>query len=200
MTTARASWRRETASRNRFGMRLLGVAAWVLVGLVVGCGAREPLMPAGPQTEASEGWPEVAAPPADTLDVAAALASPDGSQVVVRAVLVAVTVPCPACRASERTGARAEPQAGKSARRRESSVPGCLPCPSPAATFRDAAEVPASGSPLRAVGVAEGLQPRHTGKIFLLTGVIHAGGSFGPEIDVTDVRAVEDRSLPSPKP
>jgi hypothetical protein len=45
--------------------------------------------------------------------------------------------------------------------------------------------------PLRAVGVAGGLQRRHVGKVFLLTGVFHANGAQGPELDVTDVRALD---------
>jgi hypothetical protein len=74
-------------------------------------------------------------------------------------------------------------------------MPGCLPCPSPAATFSDDGPTASAtpSAPLRAVGVAEGLQPRHVGKRFLLTGTFHVKGAMGPELDVTDVRALEER-------
>ena len=52
---------------------------------------------------------------------------------------------------------------------------------------------------LRAVGVAAGLQPRHVGRNFLFVGVFHATGPNGPELDVTDVRALDGRSALSPK-
>jgi hypothetical protein len=131
--------------------------------------------------------------PADAIDVRSTLACAEGAQIRVRAHLVAVTLPCPACAAGERTGAAPAPIIGKSRRPRPPDMPGCLPCPSPAATFSDeppTASVTAS-APLRAVGAAEGLQPRHVGKLFLLTGTFHAQGALGPELDVTDVHALD---------
>lgn len=80
-------------------------------------------------------------------------------------------------------------------------MPGCLPCPAPAATFSDdASSDPGSAAPrIRATGAAEGLQPRHVGKSFLLTGTFHAGaavGGTGPELEVTDVRALTTPDAP----
>ena len=54
------------------------------------------------------------------------------------------------------------------------------------------AEAQVSGRPLlRAVGVAAALQPRHIGHSFLFIGVFHAKGPNGPELEVTDIRALD---------
>lgn len=165
---------------------------WLGASLGCGGGAPSAVSPAAPSTDA---WPPLAALPHDAIGATAALASADGEQVRVRAYLVAVTLPCPACSVGERTGAAPDPRVGKSRRPPSPSMPGCLPCPNPAATFSD--EGPAasatSSAPLRAVGAAEGLQPRHVGKVFLLTGTFHAKGPMGPELDVTDVQALDAR-------
>lgn len=139
----------------------------------------------------------MAPPTADAVDVRSALVCAEGAQIRVRAYLVAVTSPCPACNVGERSGAPPEGKIGKSppARTRMPDMPGCLPCPAPAATFSDEAPTASAtpSAPLRAVGAAEALQPRHVGKSFLLTGTFHAKGALGPELDVTDVRALEGR-------
>lgn len=140
-------------------------------------------------------WPAPAQPAADAIDVRSALGCAEGAQIRVHAYLVAVTLPCPVCNVGERTGPPPEGKIGKSPRQRSPDMPGCLPCPSPAATFSD--DVPSASAtpsaPLRAVGSAEGLQARHVGRRFLLTGTFHAKGTMGPELDVTDVRALEAR-------
>jgi hypothetical protein len=58
------------------------------------------------------------------------------------------------------------------------------------ATFRDVGPASSSAT-LRAVGVAEGLQARHVGHVFLLTGKLRAAGATGPELDVSDVRIID---------
>jgi hypothetical protein len=175
------------------------VALAAIVGASAGCG--------GPAEEASIGrakapvlsarsgdeWPvRATSVPADTVDAKGALASPDGAQLHVRAYLVAVTLPCPACNVSRAT-TRSDPRG---------TPPGCAPCPPPAVTFADApplsrASDPArhasdGAAPLRAIGGAEGLQARHVGQRFLLTGTYHASGEGGPALDVTDVRALDE--------
>lgn len=189
-------------------VRLPREASWVAFLLVVlGCGgsSQSELLhtPVGESQSPSElaaraEWPAPAQAPDDAMDVEAVVACAEGTPVRVRAYLVAVTVPCPACNVGERTGTAPERMIGKSSRPRSLGMPGCLPCPNPAATFRSAAEPSRgtvgardeSGLPLRAVGVAEGLQSRHVGKRFLLTGTWHATGATGPELDVTDIRAL----------
>jgi hypothetical protein len=178
--------------RVSFTLRALvtRLAALALLASAVGCGG-SPVAPAAPPV--TETWPAPAPLPADAIDVRAALASADGAELHVRAYLLAVTLPCPACRAGERTGTRPDLPAGKSSHTRAPRLPGCLPCPSPAATFSDAPSAAANDqhAPLRAVGAAEGLQKRHVGKPFVLTGIFHGDGPSGPELEVTAIDAVE---------
>ena len=144
-------------------------------------------------------WPPRATSPVEAVDVAAALSSPDGAQIRVRAYLIAITLPCPACNVrGQRPIGKEEDRIGKTARSRGPDLPGCTPCPAAAATFSD--EPPTSSpspspspatAPLRAVGSAEGLQARHVGHVFLITGTFHARGEVGPELEVSDVRAIE---------
>lgn len=167
--------------------------AFALCALGCGGAAPQPLAGmSGVSAAASPDWPAVAELPPDAIDVSAALASEEGAQIRVRAKLVAVTLPCPACNAGERRETAPAPKVGASPRPTPRTMPGCLPCPSPAATFRDdttsAAATPSA--PLRAVGVAEGLQGRHVGSEFVITGTFHASGPGGPELDVSDVRAL----------
>jgi hypothetical protein len=143
-----------------------------------------------------EPWPLAAEASLDAVDVATALASSDGAPLRVRATLLAVSAPCPACAVGERTGPRPEPPVGSSLRPHTRAMPGCLPCPSPSPTFGDGAASPT----LRAVGVAEGLQRRHVGREFLLVGTLRARarrdeGSDAPPpvLDVVEVRAIEAR-------
>jgi hypothetical protein len=177
----------------------LVLAALAAIGVAsVACGgaaeestigkAKAPVLSA----KSGDEWPmRASSPPPDVLSVKAVLGSidgtplHDGAQIHVRAYLVAVTVPCPACNVSRKT-TRTDPRG---------TPPGCAPCPPPAVTFAD--EPPGSsaasrGAPLRAVGSAEGLQARHVGQLFLLTGTFHAHGDLGPELDVTDVRTLAE--------
>ena len=145
-----------------------------------------------------EEWPPRSTSPADAATVKTVLGSADGAQVRVRAYLVAVTLPCPACNTSLGQGRSApRPNEGAIGRARAPATtpgPGCAPCPPPAATFSDeapkASAAPSSG-PLRAVGAAEGLQARHVGHVYVLTGTFHVNGPQGAELDVTDIRAVD---------
>lgn len=164
-----------------------------------GGGVGEPLVPAAAPRDPT--WPSPGVAPPDALDVRAALSSlesVDGAAVRVRAYLVAVTLPCPACAVGERTAKAPEPAVGRSRRPRLPDMPGCLPCPTPAATFGDRASLGADDAEprLRATGAAEGLQSRHVGKAFLLTGTFHARGVQGPELEVTDVRALPAADVP----
>ena len=162
-----------------------------------GCGAGKDMDVVIVPSQASNEWPAPAIAPPDASTVRNAVASADGAQVRVRAYLVAVNLPCPACNnglGARKTAPPREENIGR-ARPREATVgPGCSQCPAQAATFSDEGpKAAASGDAptLRAVGVAEGLQPRHVGHAFLLTGTFHAKGENGPELDVTDVRALE---------
>jgi hypothetical protein len=110
--------------------------------------------------------------------------------------LIAITLPCPSCTVGADRGdsTKAQDRIGKTARPRGPDMPGCLPCPPAAATFSDAvptASPSPESAPLRAVGSAEGLQARHVGHMFLLTGTFRAKGATGPELDVSDVHAIE---------
>ena len=169
--------------------------ALALVSSSLGCGGAQDMtigVAAAPRPSSDE-WPPPSPLPPDAVTVTNVLASSDGSQVRVRAYLVAVTVPCPVCNVGGRSMPREE-VTGRTSRLRGPAPPGCLPCPDPAATISDDGP-PASGSPssapLRAVAVAGGLQPRHVGHMFVLTGVFHANGANGPELEVTDVRALD---------
>lgn len=161
---------------------------------VVSCGGGNSQIAANGAT-ADDEWPAPSTAPSDAVSVKTALACADGAHVRVRAFLVAVTSPCPPCSAGESRTATPDPRIGKSAPTRRRDMPGCLPCPKAAATLSD--ELPTAKAalgpdhaPLRAVGVAEALQTRHVGKSFLLTGTFRANGEAGPELDVTDVRAL----------
>jgi hypothetical protein len=141
-------------------------------------------------------WPPVATSPGESVTVDTALRSVEGAQIRVRAYLVALSPPCPACSIGTDRGeaTKNEGSVGHTARPRGPDLPGCIPCPPAAATFSDqiptASPGPAS-APLRAVGSAEGLQARHVGHMFVLTGTFHPRGQLGPELDVSDVRAIE---------
>lgn len=142
-------------------------------------------------------WPPVATSPGQTVTVKDALGCADGAQIRVRGYLIAVTPPCPACNVrGQGSSAKEEDRIGKTARPRGPDMPGCAPCPAGAATFSDegptASPSPAS-APLRAIGGAEGLQARHVGHLFVLTGTFRARGELGPELEVTDVRAIDGR-------
>ena len=185
-----------SARTRRFGC----VSRVLLVALASfaasGCGAGKDMDVVVVPSQASNEWPAPAIAPPDASTVRDVIASAEGAQVRVRAYLVAVNLPCPAC--NNGLGARKatprEENIGR-ARPREATVgPGCAQCPAQAATFSDEGpKAAASGEAptLRAVGVAEGLQPRHVGHAFLLTGTFHAKGPNGPELDVADVRALE---------
>ena len=143
-------------------------------------------------------WPPVVTSPGESVTVDAALRSADGAQIRVRGYLVALTAPCPACNVGRDLGQapKDEGSIGRTARARGPEMPGCAPCPPKAATFSDeapAASASPSSSPLRAVGGAEALQARHVGHMFVLTGTFHPRGEQGPELDVSDVRAIEGR-------
>lgn len=148
---------------------------------------------ASPPPSQDDEWPQPAQSPPDAISVKSALEGTDGAQVRVRAYLVAVDAPCPACN----VGARSKHQdlPGRTTRPTAINPTGCLPCPDPVATISD--EVPtASGGPksppLRAGAAASGLQPRHVGHLFLLTGIFHSNTENGPELEVTDVRALAE--------
>ncbi len=144
-------------------------------------------------------WPPVAhdaTAVADAVTVDTALRSVDGAQVRVRGYLVARTPPCAACNVtgqSDKPQPAAPDRIGHTARPNGPDMPGCNQCPPAAVTFSDqppTASPSPSAPPLRAVGVAEGLQARHLGHVFVLTGTFHPRGEQGPELDVTDVRAI----------
>lgn len=171
-----------------------GVSSLVMLLMLGACGGGERSSEIAAPGVAQEEWPPLAVAPGDAVNVKGALASADGAQVRVRAYLVAVALPCPACAVGERTGPREQDRVGHTARPAGPTMPGCLPCPSPVATFSD--EAPSASAlpesmPLRAVGGAAGLQARHVGKMFLITGTFHPRGVTGPELDVTDVHALD---------
>jgi hypothetical protein len=158
---------------------------------------------AGLPDPVGEAWPALTPWPLESSSVEEVLAGPDGAQVHMIAYLVAVKVPCPLCNVGTNRPPR-EDIAGHTARPRGPAAPGCLPCPDPAATVGDGApNAPEAASSarahLRAIGVAAGLQPRHVGRSFLFVGVFHAKGANGPELEVTDVRALDGHSAVSPR-
>lgn len=172
------------------------------IGACGGAGARD--MEVGVTPRKSVGplgdWPPVAtAADEEAVSVDAALRSEEGAQLRVRAYLIARTPPCAACNVtgqSEATVRRPEDRIGKTSRARGPDMPGCNQCPPSAATFSDqpeSAAPSAANASLRAVGAAEGLQARHVGHVFVLTGTFHPRGEQGPELEVTDVRAVAGR-------
>jgi hypothetical protein len=178
----------------------VGVAAAVL-GVMLsasGCGGPDGYTAriAGLPEPVGEAWPARTPWPLESATVDQVLASPDGAPVRLIAYLVAVKVPCPVCNVGTNRPPR-EDVVGHTARPSGPAPPGCLPCPDPAATVGD--EPPTApdrggGAPkprLRAVGVAGGLQPRHVGRNFFFIGVFHAHGPNGPELEVTDVRALD---------
>jgi hypothetical protein len=141
-------------------------------------------------------WPPVVTSPVEAVTVNDALRSADGAQIQVRGYLIAITLPCPACNVGADRGelTKVEDRIGKTARPRGPDMPGCQPCPAAAATFSDAvptASPSPDSAPLRAVGAAEGLQARHVGHMFLLTGTFRAKGAASSELDVSDVRAID---------
>jgi len=144
-------------------------------------------------------WPPDATDATDAVTVDTALRSVEGAQIRVRAYLVARTPPCTACNVtgqSERTLPRGPDRIGRTQRTNAPDLPGCNQCPPAAVTFSDQQPTASPGpgsSPLCSVGVAEGLQARHVGHMFLITGTFHPRAAQGPELDVTDVRA-----LPTP--
>lgn len=187
-------------------LRARGAFLGALLAASVSCGAPAPALdPSVGETERPvvkvAEWPPLATPSDGGADpgvstVHAALGCADGAQIRVRGYLVALSPACPRCNVvGQQGGATLEKdRIGKTARAGGSAaLPGCAPCPPAAATFSDEAPTasPSPGSPpLRAVGTAEGLQPRHVGHVFLLTGTFHARTEQGPELEVTDVRAL----------
>jgi len=176
---------------------LAPLALLVLAPLaLLGCGGRDMQIgvAASPPPSQNDEWPQLAVAPPDAVTVKSALESVDGAQVRVRAYLVAIASPCPACNTGQRTNHQDVP--GRTTKPTAMNPTGCLPCPDPVATIND--EVPtASGGPtsppLRAVAVAGGLQQRHVGRLFLFTGTFHPRAENGPELEVTDIRALEGR-------
>jgi hypothetical protein len=169
----------------------IAAAALALLTSTSACGGARP---SAPVADAPDGWPAVAAASLDAATVEDVMGSPDGTEVRVRAFLAAVKLPCPLCNVGTNRPAREE-VAGHTSRPRGPAAPGCLPCPDPAATLSDdspsAPGFQGSTRPrLRAVGAAGGLQPRHVGRSFLFVGVLHKTAEGGPELDVTDVRAL----------
>jgi hypothetical protein len=149
---------------------------------------------ASPPPSQNDDWPQLAPSPPDAITVASALESADGAQVRVRAYLVAIASPCPACNVGGRSMHQDLP--GRTTKPNAINPTGCLPCPDPVATISDDVPTATGGPkspPLRAVAVASGLQPRHVGHLFLLTGVFHARTENGAELEVTDVRALDGR-------
>lgn len=171
----------------------IGIAALALA-VSLGCGGSQ--VSAAKPVAAADAWPDRAKPGGDTTGgdtatVSEALAGVDGALLRVRGYLVAVTLPCPSCNVGTSRPPR-EDIAGRTSRPRVPAAPGCLPCPDPAATIGD--DPPGARSPrpsLRAVGLALALQPRHVGGMFLLDGVLHTTGPGGPELDVKDLRALD---------
>lgn len=177
-------------------MKLL--ARFAICGVLAACGGSQDTMIAVAPPPQAEEWPPSVPSAPDAATVKTVLSSVDGAQVRVRAYLVAVTLPCPACNTSlgARRSSPHEDAIGRARPPPPSRGPGCEPCPTPAATFSDEAPKASAGSespPLRAVGAAEALQARHVGHLFLLTGTFHATGPMGPELEVTDVRAIDAR-------
>ena len=178
-------------------LALVLALALALALAISGCGGQDMQIgvAASPPPTQNDEWPQlVAHSPPDAVGVKSALECADGAQIRVRAYLVAIAAPCPACNVGARS--KREDLPGRTSKPTAINPTGCLPCPDPVATISD--ELPtASGGPksppLRAVGVAGGLQPRHVGHLFLLTGVFHARAENGPELDVMDVRALEGR-------
>jgi hypothetical protein len=185
-----------TAAR---ALRVAGVVVMLLgpacggapaVGQDVGVTPRKPVGALGD-------WPPAvdAAAAADAVSVDVALRSPPGSRLRVRAYLVARTPPCPACNVtgqSEAKVTRPGDRIGKTGRTSGPEMPGCVPCPPASATISDEAAPSPATAALRAIGGAEGLQARHVGHAFVLTGTLRADAE-GPALDVTEVQAVEGR-------
>ena len=161
-----------------------------------GCGGQDMQIgvAASPPPSQNDEWPQRAIAPPDAITVKSTLEAVDGAQVRVRAYLVAIASPCPACNTGERGKHQDVP--GRTTKPTAMNPTGCLPCPDPVATIND--ELPtASGGPtsppLRAVAVAGGLQQRHVGHPFLFTGIFHPRAENGPELEVTDIRALDPR-------
>jgi hypothetical protein len=180
-------------------LRIATVACVASVFVLVGCGGAQDsqIGVAAPPRPVVDEWPLPApaqAPP-DVSTVRTVVSSADGAQVHVRAYLVATTLPCPACNTGTRKVLR-EDAIGRTGRPEGPMAPGCSACPPPAVTISDEApkaSASPSSPPLRATGAAEGLQARHVGHMFLFTGTFRANGAQGPELEVTDVRAIDAR-------
>jgi len=177
----------------------IGIAAGALAVMLStsGCGGSQAGNAIGQAAPLAvdDAWPAHAPSPGGAATVEEALGSADGAEVRVRAYLVAITLPCPACNVGTQRPPR-EVITGRTARPVGPAPPGCLPCPEPAATISDAppgASSHAGGArpSLRAVGAATGLQRRHVGRGFLFVGVLHTTGANGPELEVTEVRALD---------
>lgn len=175
----------------------IAAAALALVLGASGCGGSQNanVRILGLPEPVGETWPARTPWPLEAYTVEEVLASADGTQVRLVAYLLAIKVPCPVCNVGGPVASREE-VTGRTSRPRGPAAPGCLPCPDPAATLGD--ESPrspyAQGSTrprLRAVGAASGLQSRHVGRSFFFVGVFHATGPNGPELEVTDVRALD---------
>jgi hypothetical protein len=180
--------------------RSVAAAAPLLVGaLALGCGASKDIIVDSPGSAAGrDEWPAPATSPPDAASVNTVLGAADGAEVRVRAYLIAINLPCAPCNTTLGAHHEAPHEEGIGHARASLPVagPGCDPCPPPAATFSDDRPKAAAlnnSPPLRATGGAEGLQARHVGHMFLLTGIFHAAGRSGPELEVTDVRALADQ-------
>jgi hypothetical protein len=187
---------RAARAAGRVVARFVTAPALALSLVLTSCGGQDMQIgvAASPPPSQNDEWPQLAQSPPDAVSVKSALECAEGAQIRVRAYLVAIAAPCPACNVGARTQHQDLP--GRTSKPTAINPTGCLPCPDPVATISD--EVPtASGAPasppLRAVGVAGGLQPRHVGHLFLLTGVFHARTENGAELEVTDVRALAGR-------
>ena len=164
---------------------------------MLGCGASQEstVGVAKRAPSSSDDWPALSPWPSDAATVDQVVAAADGTQVQLRAYLAAVKLPCPACNVMPLQAPR-EGVTGRTGHPSGVAPPGCLPCPAAAATLID--ENPRSPetsktprAKLRAVGLAAALQERHIGHAFFFIGVFHANGPDGPELDVTEVRALD---------
>ena len=181
-----------------------GLAAVVAVA-ALGCGgppeANVPIDHGLPQTT-DELWPSRTPWPLDGVSVEDVLKSPDGANIRLIAYVHAVKKPCPVCNVGGPKAPREE-VAGRTPRPRGPAAPGCLPCPDPAVTVGD--EPPnapeskndpkglAPRARLRVGGAAGALQQRHVGRVFFFIGVLHTKGPDGPELEVKDVRSLDER-------
>jgi hypothetical protein len=188
-----------TPSKKSRSSSLLACALFLSLGLPSCGGSKDAAVGESsvPPSRQSDEWPARATAPPDAASVKTVLDSADSVPVKMRGYLVAINVPCPVCNTelgSPRSGKAHDTGIGRSRKTETPAGPGCVPCPTPAATFSDDPPKKAASpdsAPIRAVGAALGLQPRHIGHVFLLTGTLHTNGAAGPEIDVSDVQILD---------